>query len=263
MLFIKGMIIGLGKIIPGVSGSMLAISMGVYDTLIHSVNTFFKDIKNNFSFLLKIGLGIILSIILFSNIILNCLNKYYIITIFFFAGLILGSLSSFKNEVVKKKAIIIISFFLMLLLGFFTYNNEITISDIKILYIYFFISGFIDAITMVIPGISGTAVLMMFGTYDEVVLSLSRLLDLSELANNIKILLPFSLGLFVGVIVTVKIVDYLFRKQKMTIYNIILGIGYSNVVLMLFRCINTNYNFISLVLAYLFLLGGYKISRKL
>lgn len=263
MLFIKGMIIGLGKIIPGVSGSMLAISMGVYDELIHSVNNFFKDIKNNFPFLLKIGLGIILSIILFSSIILNCLNKYYIITIFFFVGLILGSLNSFKKEVNSKKNIIIISFLLMLLLGFFTYNNEVGLSNIKTQYIYFFISGFIDAITMVIPGISGTAVLMMLGTYDEVILSLSRLLDLSALANNIKILFPFSLGLFIGIIVTVKIVDYLFKNHKVTICNIILGIGYSNVVLMLFRCINTNYNFISLVLAYLFLLGGYKISRKL
>ena len=79
MLFIKGIIIGIGKIIPGVSGSMLAISMGIYEQLVNSVNNLFKDFKKNIKFLAKIGFGIAISIILFSNIILKCLDSYYII----------------------------------------------------------------------------------------------------------------------------------------------------------------------------------------
>ena len=79
MLILKGIVIGIGKIIPGVSGSMLAISMGIYQQMLDSINNFFKNTKENFKFLFKIGLGVIISIIFFSNIILKCLNKYYLI----------------------------------------------------------------------------------------------------------------------------------------------------------------------------------------
>ena len=99
MLILKGIIIGIGKIIPGVSGSMLAISMGIYQKLIDSINNFFKYPKENLKFLIKIGIGIIISIIFFSNIILNCLNNYYLVTIFFFIGLIIGSLGDIKENI--------------------------------------------------------------------------------------------------------------------------------------------------------------------
>ena len=69
MLIIKGIIIGIGKIIPGVSGSMLAISKGIYQKLIDSINNFFKDIKNNSIFLIKVIIGTLISIIFFSNVI--------------------------------------------------------------------------------------------------------------------------------------------------------------------------------------------------
>ena len=99
MLILKGIIIGIGKIIPGVSGSMLAISMGIYQRLIDSINNFFKDTKNNFKFLLKIGIGIIIAIVFFSKLITSCLNKYYLITMFFFIGLIIGSLNDIKINI--------------------------------------------------------------------------------------------------------------------------------------------------------------------
>ena len=82
MLILKGIIIGIGKIIPGVSGSMLAISMGIYQKLIDSVNNFFRYPKENFKFLFKIAIGVIISMVFFSNIILNCLNKYYLKSIY-------------------------------------------------------------------------------------------------------------------------------------------------------------------------------------
>ena len=106
MLFLKGIIIGIGKIIPGVSGSMLAISMGIYQRMIDSINNFFKDIKKNSMFLLKIGIGVLISIVFFSNIILKCLNNYYIITIFFFIGLIIGSFEDINNEMLEEEKLI-------------------------------------------------------------------------------------------------------------------------------------------------------------
>ena len=112
MLVLKGFIIGIGKIIPGVSGSMLAISMGIYQQMIDSVINFFIDIKNNLKFLLKIGVGVLIAIMFFSNIILKCLEKYYIITMFFFIGLIVGSFKDIKKEIhtTKIKTILITLF---------------------------------------------------------------------------------------------------------------------------------------------------------
>ena len=99
MLFIKGLIIGIGKIIPGVSGSMLAISMGIYQKLINSINNFFKNVKYNFKFLSQIGIGVLVSIILFSNLILSCLEKNYLITMFLFLGLIIGGLDDIRDNI--------------------------------------------------------------------------------------------------------------------------------------------------------------------
>ena len=86
--FVKGFIIGIGKIIPGVSGAMLAISLGVYDKAIYYICNFKNDIKNSFKYLFPLGVGIIISIVLFSKVISLCLNKYYVITMLFFIGLI-------------------------------------------------------------------------------------------------------------------------------------------------------------------------------
>ena len=85
--FFKGFIIGIGKIIPGVSGAMLAAIMGVYDKALYYICNFRKNIKESIKYLSPIAVGILLSIILFSKVISICLDKYYVITMFFFIGL--------------------------------------------------------------------------------------------------------------------------------------------------------------------------------
>ena len=158
MLILKGFIIGIGKIIPGVSGSMLAISMGIYQQMIDSVINFFIDIKNNLKFLLKIGVGVLIAIMFFSNIILKCLDKYYIITMFFFIGLIVGSFNDIKKEIkIKNVKAILITIIITLLIGIININNEININNAFLNFIYFVFVGLVDAFTMVVPGISGTA----------------------------------------------------------------------------------------------------------
>ena len=88
ILFIKGLIIGIGKIIPGVSGAVLAMILKVYDDGINSIVNIFKNPKKNILFLLNIGLGILIGIVLFSNVINYTLKNYYVITMLFFIGLI-------------------------------------------------------------------------------------------------------------------------------------------------------------------------------
>ena len=89
MLIIKGIIIGIGKIIPGVSGSLLAISLGIYEKAIESMINIFKKPQENILFLGKIVLGILIYIIFFSKLILYSLNNYYLYTIIFFIVLMM------------------------------------------------------------------------------------------------------------------------------------------------------------------------------
>ena len=133
---LKGIIIGIGKIIPGVSGSVLAISLGIYEKAIYSFNNIFKDYRNIY-FLLKIFIGVLIAIIFGSKIILYFLNNYYTLTIFAFVGLILGSMNEInKNIKVKYWYMTILSFLVISILGFLNISNQFTINNNVVISIY-------------------------------------------------------------------------------------------------------------------------------
>lgn len=263
-LVLKGIIIGLGKIIPGVSGSMLAISMGVYQKLIDSVNNFFHHPKEYFLFLIKISIGILISIVFFSNVILNSLNKYYLITLFFFIGLIIGGFDDIKKNTNRKYiCITILSFVLITILGFININNQINIKNSLFNFLYFIFIGFIDALTMVVPGISGTATLMMLGAYEKVMELYSNMFKFSLLLENLKLLIPYILGISIGIIFTAKLINYLFKNFKEKTYSAILGFSLSTVVLMFIKSFNSLYTVVELIIAFIALFIGVFITKKI
>lgn len=262
MLIIKGIIIGIGKIIPGVSGSMLAISMGIYKKLIDSINNFFKNIKDNSIFLSKVIIGILISIICFSNVIVYLLNNHYLITMFFFIGLIIGSLNDIKKPK-NNYLITILTFIITTILGFISIDNNIVIKDNILNFIYYLFVGFIDAITMVVPGISGTATLMMIGAYDTLITTYSSIFNIDLLITNIKILIPFLLGIVIGVIITAKIINYLFKYRSDKTYSAILGFSISTIVLMFIRSFNTNLTLLNLFISIIFLILGIVLIKKI
>ena len=98
-LFIKSFIIGIAKIIPGVSGAMLAVSFSIYDKLINSITNFFDDKKNNLKFLFVFGSGVLMAISLFSNVVKYFIDNYYLITMLFFTSLILGGTYKFSLKI--------------------------------------------------------------------------------------------------------------------------------------------------------------------
>ena len=121
-LILQGFIVGIGKIIPGVSGAMLAMFMGIYEDLMEAITKFFDDKKRHFLLLLNFGIGLFLAIVLFSKVILFLLNHYYEETIYLFLGLIMGTVLRFKKSVSfrgKNKYIFFFALLLMFLLPFF------------------------------------------------------------------------------------------------------------------------------------------------
>lgn len=252
MLFIKGLIIGIGKIIPGVSGSLLAITLGEYENMLYSVNNFFKDISNNTKYLFKICMGILTSILLFSNIIAKSINTYYIYTMFLFAGFIIGSSDEIKKDIKINHIIVIISLLVVLLINIFILNNNLVLSKN---FAYYVFGGFIDAITMIIPGISGTAMLISYGCYNEVILSLSKV--------NLDILFPFATGMMIGILLTIKFISYMFNFYKNKMYSVILGISISTIFIMTIRGLEKSSGVNSILISLVLLIIGYIISKKM
>lgn len=252
--FVKGFIIGIGKIIPGVSGAMLATIMGVYDKSIFYICNFKSNVKEGIRYLFPIGVGIVLSIILFSKIISMCLNKYYSITMLFFVGLIIGGFPFVINKVKKKDYFIsVVSFSLFFLISVFNINNSYVLRNNFIDTIIYFFSGGIEAIGTIVPGVSGTALLMIVGTYDSIVYSIGNL-------TNFKIIFPFIIGIILFILLFVKLVDYLFRKYNDKMYAFILGVLVSSTVLLVIQVFKDKVIFLDVLIGIIFMFIGIFIS---
>ena len=133
-------------------------------------------------------------------------------------------------------------------------NNSYVIKNNFFDFIMFFVSGIFEAIGSIIPGISGTALLMLFGTYDIIVYSIGNI-------TNIRIIIPFVIGTIVTVILLVKVVDYLFRKHNNKMYAFILGMFISSVVLLIIQIFKTKVYISDLIIGIIFMICGIVISN--
>lgn len=270
ILFLKGFIIGIAKIIPGVSGALIAISFGIYEKALKAIGNFFKNPIDNFLFLFPIGLGVLLSISLTSSLIIYLINNYYLSTMLLFIGLIIGGIPNLiENLNIKKinfKHILILIFtfslvFLISLVG--NQNFFIETTNHFTNFILFFIIGIIDAMTMIIPGISGTAVMMILGCYNLLLSFLESLTSVSNILNNIFKIIPYFLGIVLCVIFLSKLMTYLFNKKKEYMYWGIVGFTLSSILSLFFATFKNNYSFLETIIGLIWLYIGYKIARKL
>jgi putative membrane protein len=257
-LFFKGLLIGIGKIIPGVSGSVIAISLGVYESIISFISTIYKDTKSKINFLLPLFIGIFISIILGSNIILYLLNNYYFITMMFFIGLMSGGINPIFNEIKNKQTtkniiimIIPIIFFLILDIILKQVNIEI-----KFNYINIFILGVIEAITSIIPGISGTAIMMMLGVYNNVLIMFTSITYIDKLV-------VFILGIIIGVILISKVINYYLTNHKTETYYAIFSFCIFSLFIIFRNLLEIDLTFMNLLLGSMLTYIGYLITSKM
>ena len=220
------MLMGISDLIPGVSGGTIALITGIYNDFIHSLNNIkLKNIKKlfkgnfltnltyfKFDILLTIVLGIISSIIIFSQIISNAIDVHPTKVFSFFFGLILASipyiirgisLFKIKNFVIFIASIILTT--AILNLGYFENENN------TIFYIFF--SGFICSCAMILPGISGAYILLILNSYDFILQKLNDFLSNFEF-EDFKWILIFIVGIITGVLTFSKFVKFLLNKFK-------------------------------------------------
>ena len=157
-LFIKGLIVGLFKIIPGLSGSLMAYNLNIYDECINKLNNLFN--YNNIKYLLNVGIGILISIVLFSKII----SYLYLNYCFIFMMISILLISSTTKIYFKNKLLFIITLIISLILLLSKFNINFDSDSI----LNTLLLGIIEAISTIVPSLSGSAIFMMLNSYDYV-----------------------------------------------------------------------------------------------
>ena len=253
--FIKGFILGIANVIPGVSGGTMAVSMGLYELILSSIGNFFKDIKGNFIKLLPIILGILVAIVSTSKLVTYALTNYKAQTLCLFIGLIFGGVSLIMKKIKGKGSkinylIFFIVFFFVISLNFLkTGLIEISFTNMGIIdYLLLLVMGFIASSAMVIPGISGSFILMVLGYYDKIIYTVSTITDFSKLGSNLLILVPFGIGVI---------------KYETKTYFAIMGFVLSSVVVLLLQLTDFKFTFINVATSLFALCWGYMLARAI
>lgn len=248
LLVVKGFLIGCGKIIPGVSGALIAISLGIYDKAISAILHIFN--YKNLKFLGMIGIGFVLAIILLSNILLYLLNNFYVPIMFLFIGLISGGSIELISNIKKNYIYMIIPIMILLILEFLM----IKISIPKNIFTYMLVGG-IDALTMIIPGISGTAILMIMDFYTLVLDSFATI--------NLSFLIPFIIGMFIVGLLSIKLIDYLYQKKKDKFLTIVLGFSIGSIIILIMNTLKYNVELIDIFVSIITFILGFRLSLLL
>ncbi|MBR3832824.1 MAG: DUF368 domain-containing protein [Lachnospiraceae bacterium] len=241
---IKGMFVGIANVIPGVSGGTMAVSFGIYDKIISSVTNLFKDFKKSVKTLFPIAVGVVIGVVAFTFIIPFLLETQPFCTAAAFTGLIVGGIpmivKSLKESgerdshksIPVNVIVFILLFVISLVMPFMNGDAESGIlltADVGTMIKVFFL-GIIAAATMVIPGVSGSLVLMVLGYYFGIITAVKNFilglksLDWGIMLDNGLVLAPFAIGCILGIFFISKLIEWLFGHFPTATFSGILGL---------------------------------------
>lgn len=248
--FFKGILVGVANIIPGVSGGTIAVILGVFDELIEAINGFFKNMKKYIIFLLPIGAGAVIGILGLSKILKPALEQYPFETNLFFVGLVAGSIPLIYNKAMSKKfkltylIPLVISLVVVVVLAFV--QKPMDEAEIKALqevtqsggtnasllvapkgvgdYIYLLLGGALASAAMVVPGISGSFVMVLIGLYGRIIAATDGLTNPETMIDALLVLLPVGIGVVAGIFIIAKIIEKLLKHAFSYTYFAILGL---------------------------------------
>lgn len=243
VLLIKGFIMGIANIIPGVSGGTLALTLGIYERFIGALSHFFSNLKENLKFLIPVAIGILLSILSMSRVIDYSYQYFPIPTTLFFVGLVLGGIPMLLKKVKGKNEgkqisswiIFLCTFSLVIVMAFadqiFGEGMKVSLTNMNVGgYVLLFIVGVVAAATMVIPGVSGSLVLMLLGYYYPILRLIKDLTKFENLLENILVAGVFAVGVLVGIVLISKLIEFLLKKFETKTYYGVLGFIFASVI---------------------------------
>lgn len=235
---LKGIVIGIANVIPGVSGGTMMVAMGIYDKLIYCITHLFSEFKKNVLFLFPIAIGMLIAIVGSSFTIEKLFALFPFQTSLFFVGLVVGGLpimwKRVKGSTIRLGHLLSFLSFFALVVGMALlgdgedYAATLTVSVISM--VKLFLVGVIAAATMVIPGVSGSMVLLLLGYYNPVISAINAFVrallafDLAGILHGIGILAPFGIGVVVGIFAIAKLIEVIFERFPLYAYWGIIGL---------------------------------------
>lgn len=222
----RGLVMGITDLIPGVSGGTIAIILGFYDRLLEAISGFFsKDWKRHIGFLLPLALGMGTALVLFSRLINYLLVEHFVPTQFFFMGLILGIIPFLVKQVDVKRnfkprhwIFLLFAAVLLAMTAFITPDQSgepmTTLTLLSAVGLFF--SGWLASMAMLLPGISGSFILLLLGVYPTAIHALSTL--------NFPFIAVIGSGVAVGFIVSSKSIRYFLDRYPYMMYAVIIGL---------------------------------------
>ncbi len=240
---LSGLLIGLGVILPGVSGSTIAILFKIYDKMLYSISNIFKKFKQSFLYLLPIIVGGLLGFIVGFFAVKQVIEAYTFIVVCVFGGLMLGAspeiFGEIKEDIKKPRRYQVL--FLILGLAFPIIlssvfanvpevdNTEMLTSFPRYSYVIAFLLGAIVSITQIVPGLSATVLLMSLGFFKPIMDAIS-ITTLTNEPRWIAFLLLLLVGFVVGFFLLSKVMSYFFTKHKKTMYFLVTGLTVGSIV---------------------------------
>ena len=276
--FLKGCVIGIANIIPGVSGGTMMVAMGIYDKLIHCITHLFSEFKKNVLFLLPIVIGMGVAIVASSFALESLFANFPVQTNLLFVGLILGGLPAVwkhvKGNSIKFGHLIAFLLFFALVAGLAIFGGgngkdaDLAFNVINVMKL--FGVGIVASATMIIPGVSGSMMLKLMGYYEPIVTTtipnLIRSLvafDMDGILVGVGVLAPFGIGIVAGVFAIAKLVEIIFEKFPLYAYWAIIGLIVASPVAILVGMGLELYTVLSVVTGLVAMGIGFVIALKL
>ncbi len=239
---LKGMVIGIANIIPGVSGGTMMVSMGIYDKLIHCITHLFSEWKENLKFLFSIFLGAGLALVGLSFVIEPAFEYFPLQTNCLFIGLIVGGIPAIWAKIKEPSGAVRIKIgYLIPFLMFFGLvvgmavmgETEGKAADLSLSLwsiVKLFLVGIVASATMVIPGVSGSMMLLLLGYYNPIIETINLFIkslvtmNIDGLVQSCGVLIPAGIGIVVGIFAIAKLVEIVLEKYPLYAYWAIMGL---------------------------------------
>ena len=259
---LKGILLGAGAILPGISSGVICVTLGIYEKIINSILNIFKDFKNNLKFLFPLAVGCFIGIFSFGNGLNFLFIRFPMQLNYAFMGLILGTMPTlFKNSAKSGsdfKLHYLLYTFITFIISIILINYKNTASysclDINFSSLYYALCGLSMSIGIVVPGVSSTVILMILNVYEIYLSSISCL--------NLSVLIPLGIGLIIGSIFWLKIIQILLKKFNSQTFFAIIGFVFGSLVIM-YPGFSLNYSgLISIILFLLCVFTSYYLEQR-
>ena len=275
-----GFFLGISAFAPGFSGSVMAITLGVYNELVQIMSNPLKELKKNLSFFIPIAIGIGLSGVAFVLVFNYLFDNHQRATFMLFVGLIIGNLPVIGQEVrlypIQKRAIVggLVCFAIALGLSLAGIGASQMTGDASsnVILIEVIISGFVAGAIMLVPGMSISAILIMLGVYGQLITMVNDILRLNF--TYFPTLLAIVIAAVAGLVLTARLVKRLFQRFPGFAYTCVFGFmagTFIGIFVESFYVQDTNFTWLigistflaGLGVSALFILLGKKMSRKM